>query len=248
MSADKRNGTTREGGGVSSNAEQYIDKYKKLERTVRSVYRIREQDSIAYYLSSRNEFQQYRDDIRFCQKVRNFLQHEERIDDSFAIEPNDKMLEFLDALIETIQNRPRCRDICIKRQQMFSCRYGDLVWRTARTMSERGFAHAPVLENGRVKGIFDEKVVFRYLADHPQQPPQDLRVRDLGEYLSLNRQKEGRFIFVKSTLYVEELQLEFEQTYRQGKRIAVAFLTAGGRPDEQVLGRVTPGDILGRGI
>ena len=46
----------------------------------------------------------------------------------------------------------------------------------------------------------------------------------------------------------QELQAQFEAAYRTGRRIELAFLTAGGKPEEPVQGMVTPWDILGKGL
>lgn len=232
-----------------SKAELFIDKYKQLESLVRSVYRIREQDSIAFYLSEKNEFQQFRDDIHFCRKVRNFLQHEERIDGSFAIEPNDKMIAFLDMLLDKIRNRPKCRDIAVKKADIYTRGYGDRVKETIQVMRRRQYTHVPILEKGKVVGIFDESSVFNYLADHEiVMLEEQLAFRDIAAYVALDNHDAAYVTFVKNTMYVEELQLEFETAYRQGKRIELAFLTANGRANESILGMITPWDILGKGI
>ncbi len=232
-----------------SSAERFIDKYKELERAVRSAYAIREKDSVGWYLSERNEFQKYKDDIQFCQKVRNFLQHEERIDGQFAIEPNERMIQFLDELIERIRKRPRCRDIAIRKDGLFTCTAQSRVLEVAAVMHRRQFSHVPLLERGRVTGVFSERTMFRYLAEHDMTPPgKDLRMRDIGGYVGLDQAGTARVIFVRSALYVEELQAQFEAAYRTGRRIELAFLTAGGKPEEPVQGMVTPWDIRGKGL
>lgn len=62
-----------------TNAEIFIEKYKQLEEVVRSTYNLRNSDSISFYLSNQNIYQRYRDEIRYCQEVRNLLSHKKRL-------------------------------------------------------------------------------------------------------------------------------------------------------------------------
>ena len=97
-----------------TNSEIFLEKYKQLEETVHSTYNLRNEDSISYYLTGQSKYKRYADDIRYCQDVRNLLSHKKKISDSFAVEPNEKMIQFVDSLINSIKNRPKCSDIQIK--------------------------------------------------------------------------------------------------------------------------------------
>ena len=53
------------------------------------------------------------------------------------------------------------------------------------------------------------------------------------------------FIFVKASLYVDDLEKKFEEATDKGKRIGMAFITVSGKPDSPLVGIITPWDILG---
>ena len=228
-----------------SNTELYIEKFKQLEAVVRSVYNLSENQSISHYLSEQSKFKKYKDEINYCQAVRNLLNHNQKIDGNFAVEVSKSMLDFIDRLIENIKNRKKCRNIQIDIRNVYYKTIEDFVKPTMKTMRERVFTHIPILENGVVVGVFDENSIFNYLADQEIIEIEDnLTFRNIENYISLVGRDMEMFLFFKVDSYVEELEAKFEEAFANGKRIGVAFLTQNGRPNEKLLGIITPWDIL----
>lgn len=228
-----------------TNADVYISKYKELEAVVRSVYGLSENDSISYYLKNKSEFKKYRDEITYCQDIRNILQHKTTFGSAYAVEPSDSMIEFIDSLITKIRIRPKCLDYAIMLKNIYWCSYSDNVKTAMTNMRKNVFTHIPILENGQVVGIFDENSVFNYLADNEIiEVDQRITFSDITPYLNINGRDMEEFLFIKSTLYVDELQKKIDYFYRKGKRVGVAFLTVNGKQEEKLQGLITPWDIL----
>ncbi len=226
-------------------ADEFIEEYKKLEGVVRSVYRIGDEDSISYYLNKQGKYRKFKEDIKYCQEVRNLLQHKSKLWDEFSVEPSQQMIQFIRILIEKVRNRLKCNDIQIVRKGVFCQPLNGNVKAAMKTMREKMYTHIPIIEDGRVIGVFDENSVFCYLADEG--------IVDIGEKLTFGEMKgycslEGRemeeFLFFKATSYVDELENEFEKTFRNKKRIGMVFLTANGKVTEELQGIITPWDIL----
>ncbi len=229
-----------------SNSELFLEKYKELEKAVRSTYNLREQDSISYYLRERSEYKQYAEDIAYCQKVRNFLCHETKLDGDFAIEASDGMIKFIDKLILDIESQPKCSDIQICLCDVYWRFLTDSVKETMAVMRERGFTHVPILDdNGAVIGVFDENSVFTYIADEKIVSIDDgLKFSDIQKHLSIEGREMEEFIFVKADSYVVELERLVENAFLKGRRIELAFVTASGSPKEKLQGIITPFDII----
>ena len=223
-----------------NNTEKYIEKYKELESVARRVFKLSESESISYFLGHKNEYRQFRDAISYCQEVRNFLQHKGKVNDAFAIEPSDSMIEFIDQLIERIKNRPHCMEIAIKLADMYWQNYDGNVKKTMRIMREKTYTHVPIIENVRVVGIFDENSIFNEIVEIDDK----LSFRDIYNYLSLEGRDMEVFLFCKN-MYVDDLRTEFEKQFQKGNRIGVAFITTSGKASDPVLAMVTPWDILG---
>jgi hypothetical protein len=229
-----------------NNADIYIEKYKQLETVVRRVYNLKDTDSISRSLSDKNEFRRFKDDIVYCQDVRNFLQHRIKVNNSFSVEPSEQMIHFIEMLIERINKRPHCMDIAIKFANVCWKSYSDGVKGAMTEMRAKLFTHLPIMEDNRVVGVFDENSIFNYIADNEIVGiDASLKFSDIKKYLSLENRDMEVFTFSKSTLYVDELCLEFEKKFKKGQRLGVAFLTASGKASEPLLAMLTPWDMLG---
>lgn len=227
------------------NAQLYIEKYKELETIVRKTYGLPESDSISHFLKNQNKFNRYYDDISYCQKVRNFMQHERKIDARFAIVPNDAMVAFIDQLIKKVADRPQCNDICIKFKDIEWRSLSDSVKSTMKVMRQKVYTHIPIIENGLLVGVFDENSLFNYVAENEiLDVDEKLRFADIQEYLSIQDREMEEFLFVKPTMYVDDLEKEIQKYFSKNKRVGIAFLTTNGRENGPIQGMITPWDII----
>ncbi len=228
-----------------SNAEIFIDKYKQLEEVVRSTYHLKDNDSISFYLSEQVKYQRFKEEIKYCQDVRNLLSHKKKINSSFAVEPNNQMIEFIESLIGRIKRRTKCSDIQVKMNNIYWQTIDGNVKETMSAMRRNLYTHIPILENGTVIGVFDENSIFNYLASEEIiEIDSELSFRNIGNYISLEDREMEEFLFFKIDSYVEELESEIEGYFKRGKRVGLTFLTQNGKPKEKLLGIITPWDII----
>ena len=230
-----------------NNTDIYIEKYKELEKAVRNAYGLNKQDSISYYLTNQPRFSRYKDDIQYCQEVRNWLQHNVKVNNSFAIVPNEAMINFIDVLIKKIKTRLRCCDIAIPVESVYyESIYGN-VRKAMQTMQNKTFTHVPIMRNGCVIGVFDENSIFNYLTDDEiVEVDNDLSFMDIEKYIGINDREMEVFTFIKHTAFLEDLEKIFEKYFRKGQRVGMAFLTADGKATSKLMGIITPWDMIGK--
>ena len=205
-------------------ADLFIEKYKQLEKVVRETYGIKHEESISYCLTHQGKFQKYKDDIRYCQDVRNWLQHNRKINSEFAISPNEAVIQFIESLIQRIQNRPRCIDIAIKIDSVYTETLSGSVKNTILKMREHLYTHIPIVADNVVIGVFDENSIFNYLATEQIIGIDDpLTFNDIRNYLRLDDREMEDFEFVSCNMYLDELEDKFETSFRKGKRIGMVF-------------------------
>lgn len=229
-----------------NNSENFLEKYKKLEETVRVTYKIKDQQSISYYLSEQSKYKWCAEEIKYCQDVRNILAHKRKINNSYAVEPNENMIKFIDDLIEKIKNRPRCSNVQIPFNKVYWRSLSDTVKDTITQMKENLFTHIPILdEKKRVIGVFDENSVFEYISNEEiMSIDENLKFSDILKYLSLDNREMESFIFVKANSFTEDLEDKIEIALKKGKRIGLAFVTVNGNPNEKLQGIITPWDLI----
>lgn len=193
-----------------NNADIFLDKYKQLEEVVKSTYKLNgkdNQDSVARYLENQNRFKAFKDEIEYCREVRNLLAHKKKINNDFAVVPSERMIEFIDTLIEKVRSRTKCLSIAIDLPHVFWQDLNGNVKDTMKMMQQKLYTHVPILENGVVVGVFDENSVFNYLADEEIVCVDDnLTFEDIKSFLSLADREMEEFIFIGRNCYVDELE------------------------------------------
>lgn len=230
-----------------NNTDLYIEKYKELEKAVRNAYGLNKQDSISYYLTNQPRFSRYKDDIQYCQEVRNWLQHNVKVNNSFAIVPNEAMINFIDVLIKKIKTRLRCCDIAIPVESVYYESIDGNVRKAMQTMQNKTFTHVPIMRNGCVIGVFDENSIFNYLTDDEiVEVDNDLSFKDIEKYIGINDREMEVFTFIKHSAFLEDLEKIFEKHFRKGQRVGMAFLTADGMATSKLMGIITPWDMIGK--
>lgn len=229
------------------NAELYIQKYKELETAVRETYDIPAGDSIAYFLGNQERFRTHKAEISYCSQVRNLLQHKEKINGGYPIQPSKEMLDYIDGLIDAVRNRTKCFSLMTPLAKLLYAGMDDKVKQFLSEMKERDISCLPILDDKHVVGVFSETSLFGWLADHEGICVSDeLTFRDMEDYISLEGFEKGRYFFVPMDIHADELSLRINLYQRRNKRVKACFLTHSGHAEERILGMIVPGDLVGR--
>lgn len=231
-----------------SNAEEYIQKFKELEAVVKETFGLNDWDSVTNFLSKRDEYRPFREEIKYCQEVRNLLQHKQKIGGEYPVEPTREMINFLERTINSLKNRKKCGEIMVPLSRLFFRREKDSIRETLFKMREIPSGHVPVLDDeGKVSGVFTAVSFLNIIADRKGNPlSPDADFEEAKKYISFDSHDSEVYHFVKSSLYVDELRDIFEHTYSGGKRLAMVFVTSNGKADGKLLGTISPWDVLGK--
>lgn len=227
--------------------EEFIEEYKKLEESVRRVYRLTKEQSVIGELKKQRGFENLKAEIQSCADLRNFFQHNSRLGGSFAAEPTAAAIAFAKELTAMVNNRSRCRDICVLKK--------DIVWRgpddpvkpAIEQMRLLGHSSIPILCDGRVIGVFDERSLFQYVSQcggNVFPAAGTLTFRDLEPYTSVTERNMQAFAFASMNAYVDDVVALFEKQLENGKRIRLVLLTNSGKPTDRLRGILTPWDII----
>lgn len=227
--------------------ELFLDKYKQLENIALNEYKFPPDGSAVAKLEKKSEFKDIRYELNYCREVRNLLQHNQRLDEEFPVEPSIKMVELLDMVIDRIKNPVRCSDVGIPYSQLLWRTPDDLVMPTIRIMNDRNISHVPILEGRRVVGDFSDNCVFPFLlGDAGVSLGEKTRFRDLDKYLDLNSHPSEIFKFVPADMKLSYVEKLYEEARNNHERIGLVFLTENGKPDERLLGVLTSWLIVGK--
>ena len=229
-----------------SNADIFLDKYKQLEVYAVREYKLPQDGSAVAKLEKRKEFKCISYELNYCREVRNLLQHNQKVDEEFAVIPSDKMIQMLEDVIDKVKNPVKCIDVAIP--------FTNLVWRSPfdyvmpaiKIMNDRNISHVPILRDKRVIGDFSDNCVFPYLlGDKDCQIDDKTKFEDLGKYIGLDAHPSESFKFISAWAKLSEAEKMYEDAYKRHERIGMIFLTENGQPSERLIGVLNSWVIMG---
>lgn len=231
-----------------TNADIFIQKFKELEAAIRSTLGLNDWDSITKAISGKEEYAGIKDNLKYCQDIRNILQHKVKIDGEYPVQPTDELIEMLDDVTVRFTNRQKADKIMIPRKDIFCRKLEDNIFATIPYMRNSAHNHVPILgQSGNVVGVFTAVSFLKIMADRKDhKDDKSLIFQDVTDYISFDHHATEEYRFIKGNLYVDELKVLFENLYSNGKRLSMVFITDNGKEDGKLQGIITPWDILGK--
>ncbi len=229
-----------------TNADIFIEKYKELEMTISTTFKLNKDDHFVYKLEHMEQFEDIQNKLYYCRNVRNLLQHNSLYPTTFAIQPSQEMIDFITDTIYRVKNPTKCLSIATPFQKLYWRTLDSNVINTMKAMREHGYSHIPILGENRVVGIFSENSIINYLMTQESMTiDKNLCFRDIKDFLSLDGRKSHRYVFIDKDAYLPKAEDLFEKAFRKGERIAMILITENGSPKERLLGVITAWDVLG---
>lgn len=225
--------------------EEFIEKYKHLEALIRTNYNLKNDISLITFFNSNSIFKPYLEKMRYIQDVRNLLQHKYKIGDEYPFEVADSLIKELDKMLETFSIRKRCKDIMLPYEKVYTASLDDKLYKTILHLKDKMYNHVPILQNNSLIGVFDEISLYE-LYINGIKLNEETSFKDIRRYIDLFYRKREKFIFFDENDYIDNLILEFDKAYQEGKRIGLVFLNSSGKIDNHFNGIISTSDIIGK--
>lgn len=183
--------------------------------------------------------------------VRNYIIHNSTENYTYPIYPSPDYNKLLKKIIMTIENPLTIynSDMCIKNdgKKMYFRTLKDNVHETIEVMLKELYTHIPILENGKIIGVFSESSLIEIFKDiHIDAMDENTTFEDIFKYIDINKQRvmeDYQFIAQNENIY--EVAEKFRSSFESNKRLSCLFITANGKSNEKVLGLTTIWDVLG---
>ena len=223
--------------------DQFLDLYKKLENTANTHYHIRGSGSAIAKLQRRQEFSSIHQELDYIRDVRNLLTHRPRIGEFYAVEPTDAMLSLLEKLIDRLEHPLSAIRIAVPLEEVLSASLDSPVLDSLEKMYKRAFSHMPILEDGKVVGVFSGSSLMNCVLYKHIMFSGDLKFRDIKDTFTFDQHPSETFRFVSRDTLVSDISDMFDEALQQEERIGMIFVTENGKSDEELLGIITAWDV-----
>lgn len=227
--------------------ELFLDLYKQVEDALEEKYRNsrRHYTSAVYEFIKDYESEPVRDKLDICRHIRNLMAHSANMDGEPVVVPSQPVVDALQEVLDFVNRPPLAIDYATKAERVLKVGPTQKVLRVMELMEKNGYSHVPVMKDGRFYGVFSVGSVFRYLLRRRGKGlDPEATIKDLKGYLAVEEHTEN-YEFVPADASYIAVRQKFEQPRGKNKRVAVIFITQDGRPDQPLLGMLTPWDVLG---
>ena len=188
----------------------------------------------------------YRSQLNLCREIRNLLSHNADESGEPVIEPSEAVLASLQEILDYV-SAPRCAIECGTPQERILCAHSnDLAIEVMHRMSRQGFSHVPVLEKGKLTGVFSVGSLFSFLEKNGLDAlePGD-RIGKLKDELPAEKHASEKYLFMPENATILQVRAEFENRSARNCRLSAVFITPTGICGEPLLAMLTPWDVLG---
>lgn len=225
-------------------AEDFLDLYRRLETASERMMGTDSRSSSILKLSRHRDFQKYRDELDYARQVRNLLTHEAKLNGQYGVVPSENLLRFMERIVNRLENPPMVSHVMTPADRLVVVKGGQKVLPLMEEMERRGISHVPLLKNGRVKGVFSTETVFHWISD--QNPPftPDTVIEELADYLPLSAHHRHGYAFVSPSLLLNDARETVDKAYNRNCKIKLLLVTHNGKVDGNLLGVVSPYDLL----
>lgn len=230
----------------NDNTQEFLDLFRRLETLIRTKHDLGKDASPVAWLikNQQSRYGNISAELNYCREVRNLLSHNPKLKEGYLVKPSDAMLETLRSTISRIENPPLALNAGIGIGKVFWREMEDGVRPAMIEMVEKSYTHVPILDDGRVVGVFSENTLLSCLiAEEIFEISDDTRFSDIGGHLPLEAHASESFRFVSKLTTVGDAASLFSSAQRKADRIGMMFVTEDGRPSQRILGIVTPWDI-----
>lgn len=235
------------------NNGEFIRKYNELDCLIGEKFNRESDDSSIYFLinkyrRSRIEKERvYSTKLDSIRKIRNLMVHESGIiDELFTV--SDDVITFLDELIDYLRNPARAKDVMTPLSKLIYGKKDDFLYYLIEKIVKDGVSNIPILdEEKKVIGVFNSDVLLNLSLDKVKVN-NETKILDIMNYVKLNNQLNLRFIFVTGEYEIDVLNDYFAFSKEQyKKRLPIIFVSVSGKETSQLLGIVSPIDLIRKG-
>lgn len=228
-------------------SEEFIQLYKTLEDLLEAKYRAEGRDvsSCVYQFLCDKESMPFRIKLDLCRQVRNLLSHSANVDGIPPVTPAEPLIQCLKDTIAYLRKPILASSRGTGIQRLLKAVAADRIVWLSKKMEEKGYSHVPVLEKGKVVGVFSVSTFFSLAKDEKLSGITDqTTIGEILPYISVSNHTTERFLFAKKDDTVITIRAMFSKRNAGEKRVAGVFVTDDGTENTKLVSYITPWDVM----
>lgn len=232
--------------GQYSRAENFLKMYRILEGLLEKRYNGRRQGSsiVMEYLHD-SDSEPFRHELNVCREIRNLLSHNADDVGEPLVEPSESVLVSLQNILEHVSSPRYAVDYGTPWEKILWTHPNDLLIDVMHRMDKNGFSHVPIMDRGKIVGVFSVGSLFSYLEREGLSALNNAaRIGQVEDALNSERHGAERYLFMPETATIYQVRAAFEEKSERNNRLSAVFITKNGSQNESLIAMLTPWDVL----
>lgn len=226
--------------------EEFLNLYRDLEEVLAARAGTNRPGLVQEF--AMGEGSRFREELNVFKEMRNLLSHHGKLGGEPLVAPSAEAVKKLRYIYNYAKNPPMALEAAMPRKELFTATYSDEAVKVAEIMARRGFSHTPILdERGVLTGVFSIGTMFSLAIELKKQgktySPQ-LKLAEMKELLKPDNHTTEQFAFVHKNATCYEIKKLFKNEGPDVRRVAAVFVTSNGKQNGNLLGMITPWDLL----
>lgn len=162
--------------------------------------------------------------------------------------PTEDFVSIFEKLVNEVLNPKQVQDKMIKLANLKYCTLKNSIQKAYKIMQENNLSNIPILEGKILKGVFSESTIMLLAENDYKDLCIDLQEKTFNEIIneiSIEKHPSLSYPVVPRKLAIlEAIKLFTKDGYKSGKRTELLFVTNNGKSHEDLLGILSPYDLL----
>lgn len=227
-------------------AEEFLKMYRILEGILEKRYsNSRHGSSVVMDYLRDADSEPWRQELDLCREIRNLLTHNADGDGEPYVEPSQAVLDSMRNIIDYVSKPRYAIEFGTPRERILCAHSNDRAIDIMHRMTDKGYSHVPVLEKGRIIGVFSAASLFAYLERRSLDALESTAtIGKLKDALDVMQHGAEKYLFMPENATIAQVRAIFEKRMERNSRTSAVFITKNGRQDEDLLAMLTPWDVL----
>ncbi|MCF7924183.1 MAG: CBS domain-containing protein [Candidatus Izimaplasma sp.] len=172
-------------------------------------------------------------------EIRNIIAHNNDI-----IIPSDSFLEEFETLVNEIMKPKKVFQIMTNYSDLQTRDINDTLEDAISLIKEKGYSSIPILDQGKVFGMFTEKSIFDYLSmENNYEINKTMSLSAIKDAIDLDNNPRHYFKYIPRDMTVYEAYEIFSDDFKAKRELVLLLVSETGKSTEKILGIVALRDL-----
>lgn len=230
---------------VTQNSDRFLTAFNRIDHRLRDI--IGAKDFMPFYRlvdqAKKKDVlvRKYEDDLRSYADLRNAIVHHRTSLEYVIAEPHVDVVEKIEYMDAKLAKPTLVGQMFRKKVYVFQEK--DSLKHVLKVIRSRRFTQFPVYDNDQFKGLVTTVGITNWLATMMAGNKLPKHIPTMHDIL-MHEKNKVNFKFVSRYITIYEAEEIFKQGVERGRRFEALLITEHGKPQQKLIGMITPIDIM----